>query len=185
MVSPFWPLKWLKRRLSRVREDSWHYRLTAQLWDNDEKKLSRSKACTYYWVKLPSTMIAASLFFGAIFILVMPLGWIAGFRPVIDEHDLFLPYKTTKSGKKRLVAPWQVLLVGLALGSLYYLALINQSAGMIALVVSVGIVMIALLAVLLWKLFASRYARWFYHKTGYLWGYFCPQLTVIPKDEEA
>lgn len=108
-------IKTLKERFSHISPDSWHYQLVAAVW---EYRLE-GKACSYWWFKLPSSVLAG---------LVLLLFWIClaigatflGHLPNIKEVDTF-PYKILPNGKRYPLAPWEVFVVAALLVFVNYL----------------------------------------------------------------
>lgn len=100
-------LKGLKYKLSHVSEASWHFRAAESVWD---ERARDSKACTYYWIWLPTSLIVlavAVLIMGVFF----TISWFFGFVPRSGGTNIFMPYKTSQQGEKKRVAPWEVVTV--------------------------------------------------------------------------
>ncbi len=106
-------LKKLKGRLSHVKSSSWHFQFVEMVWKEGARN---SKACSYYWVKFPTSMLIVLLVLCLVGV-VYPVGWFLGFQfkfsaPKSGEYneggELFYPYKTTRKGKKVRFAPWEI-----------------------------------------------------------------------------
>ncbi len=196
------PFSWAKNYLSHVRETSWHYKLVKSVWG---QKAPEGKACSYYWLKLPSSLLAlAGLFlFVVIFgTLVIGGGWFFGFIPTIFKtEDPYLksyladhyrepswyPYGYTSKGKKRHIFPWQVALVGIFFALSYYLGFENQTAGAVVGIstgsVVGGFLVLGVFIFLIsksWKTPALVSAR---KSVKSAWDKACPPLVVEPASE--
>src|SRR5689334_5110592 len=111
----------IKRRLSNISANSWHYRLATAA--NDSLKYRKVKACKYYWWILPSSVVKLAVIYliGAI---IIGGGWLLGYhyKPESDsgeeesynrEENLFYPKKQKRDGTRNRIDPWQLILVGL------------------------------------------------------------------------
>ncbi len=137
----------LKYNLSYIKPSTWHYRLVKELFG--EYHASKSKACTYYWLKLPSSLLVLGFLAVVVSILAVftaVFGWLLGWDPMFrdpkeGEWDpyqaekaefkrthlgeyrvryLFYPYKRTRKGGYKKFAPWEILGLVLLLGGVSY-----------------------------------------------------------------
>lgn len=196
----FGPLVWLKNYLSHIRETSWHYKLVHGIWG----KYTSGKACTYYWLKFPSSVLAyigIAVLVASMATFVFGGGWFFGYvSTVFKTEDPFLknwldthkdsgghepgwyPYRYTSKGKKRhIFFPWQAALGGIFLALVYYLGFVNQTAGLVvglafAIVFVLGV--IGFVASKGWKTSGFRSAR---SVVNSAWDKTCPPLIVEPK----
>lgn len=72
-------LKEFKNRLAQIRQDSWHYQLV-QEWGFDVP----NKACAYYWVCIPSALLA-KVAATILYVIFAVFGYFAGFTIFNDE----------------------------------------------------------------------------------------------------
>lgn len=185
-----------KDRLSHVKEDGWPYK-RAQDWWGDS---TEGKACTFLWIKLPTSLILTA-FFGTLYVVVVACGWFFGyvspdFFKTKDPHlleitgkdDLFYPYRYTSRGGIRRIVPWQVAAVLAAIALVWYLSVQNQQAGIITGIVSVSVVLAALALGLLvyvistnWKASTLIAAR---TSVANAWNRACPPLVVVKTKSE-
>lgn len=120
-------LRLAKNYLSHVQNKSWHYRLVEWIWD--EKRLTSSKACTYYWIKLPASFCVAG-FLALAAIVWYLVGGICGFVPAFvpssnpemlyQKGEIMYPYKRFPNGWKMPLAPWEIALIAVGFYSFYY-----------------------------------------------------------------
>jgi len=133
-------LNWTKRHFSHVRASSWHYQVAKEIWGAN--RLQRSKACSYYWFKLPLAVLVflVKVVFLVVVILAVSafvLFW--GYIPtIVQEHyakrqgidtQLVYPYKRLPNGKRIPVALWELTLLGVILYTLYYWVVIDPETG--------------------------------------------------------
>lgn len=114
------PFKALKVRLSSVSDRSLRYRMVNEIFK--EETIDKSKACTFYWVLMPSALaalFALGFFTVIVYGVFVPIGWLFGYHPVptsdkkigqlkigVRESDLFLPRRYTfKSNSYRRHSP--------------------------------------------------------------------------------
>jgi len=124
----------LKYRLGHVSDKSWHWKVTEFVYG----RRAQGKACTYYWFKVPTSVIAyaalaavASVLQG-VRILYIVVAWIFGYRFIGKLFDLddeitcqrnFTDYKERPDGTRFRFAPWEYLLLPLSvwvLGTLIF-----------------------------------------------------------------
>jgi hypothetical protein len=105
------PITQFKKWASHINATSWHYKLVSTFW---EKKSRNTKACTYWWLLLPSSVLAFAITLLLLYLIFLPVGWFLGFKykpssEATEEGELFYPYKQDSRGKKKRFAPWQIL----------------------------------------------------------------------------
>ncbi len=187
----------LKNSLSHVKETRLDYKLVEYIWG---ESASRGKACSYYWVKIPSSVLFLIL---AIVLAsaVTAIGWFFGHIPtwfetedpyltnyikVRREKAAFYPYRYTSKGKRMHIVPWQVVTGLGVLGILYYLSIRNQDAGsevgIVAGVVVAAFVGLAVLCFLIVMLWQNSFTAGIRNRIGDTWDKACPPL-VIEKHE--
>lgn len=146
----------LKYKLSHVSARSWHYRFVKSFWG----PRAAGKACTYYWIKLPSTFLVAGLALIILLFLTIVVGF---FGFVLDlkkeDKELFYPYKTLPSGRKVPVAPWEIVGGIGVLYALYYLAFVDRSLGMLVGLAVLALFILAVLSFVLIKIWQSETLR--------------------------
>jgi hypothetical protein len=140
----------VKDRLSHINARSWHWKVTKEVFG----KKAQGKACTYYWFKVPLSMLGLAVL--AIFIALrcvcrvffIAIMWVLGYRfneRIFDlEADTMLrinydDYKERPDGSKSRFAPWEILLVPLLAWLVWLLVVVYPSAGKVALVILLGI----------------------------------------------
>lgn len=98
-------IKRIKNRLAHVKSNSLRFRLVDNIWGY---KAKNAKACMFYWVMIPTSLVA-SFFYGLIIFLYATLGAIGGFiigRPADfksindDSHAPFHEYGYNPITKK-------------------------------------------------------------------------------------
>ncbi len=129
-------IKRFKDHLSHVDPRSWHFQVVNIIWE--KRDLLNTKACTYYWLKLPIALVWA----GIVCVLAglfYSVGWFFGFQPVeatfnrtlreesFYRSDTYLPYKTDHNGDKKRIAPWEVVISFIVLFVLAYHVLAYSS----------------------------------------------------------
>ncbi len=138
------PFSWLKNRLSHINSNDWHFQAVEFIW-NDK---ARGKACTYYWFKLPVSLIVFAVLCVLMVVIctIVPFfGFIPTFFPTKNEamlresNEHTYPYKRLPNGWKMPVAPWELAAAAGALAGIYYLAFIDQGLGAI-----LGLIVLAL-----------------------------------------
>ena len=166
-----------KGYFSNVRKSAWHYKLVDDIFDGRVG----GKACTYYWVKLPITLLAVGAL-AVLYAIVITVFWLSGRVPVnFDDPTYLTPYKTTRSGKKVRFAPWEILtLVALAF-ALYFFVWVNQTAGVITTAVLVGLMTGGFLFIFLVRNEATRGLR---AELKSAWDRVCPNLTIVEVSEK-
>ncbi len=113
----------VKERLRHVSAQSLRYRIVKEFWG--ESRTKHAKACTFYWVMIPSSTIMTivlGMFASLMFVAFLPVwfiaGWYAGFTPTfvkdktgnacVDGRKLGYPYKYSPlRGRYKRFAPWQ------------------------------------------------------------------------------
>ncbi len=203
----FGPLVWLKNYLSHIRKTSWHYKLVHGIWGSK----TSGKACTYYWLKLPSSALAYMgliilvIVFG---IFVLGGGWFFGYvATTFKTEDPFLknwlethkdslghepgwyPYRYTSKGKKRHVLPWQVVLTLGSVVAIWYFGVQNQNAGIITgIVVGItvsGVLFLAAIVFLISKSWRMSVVRSVGSAINSAWDKACPPLIVEPETKQS
>lgn len=132
----------LKYNLSHIRDSDLHYRLVKTVWGS----LALGHSCTYYWIKLPISLLLWAIgggFVGVILLLITIALGFCGFvvtlfpstapelKGYTTRTHLAYPYGTLPNGKKLPVVPWQIALVLAALWALYYLVFQDPALGLI------------------------------------------------------
>ena len=186
----------VKAHFSTVSANAWHYRVTTALWK--PKRVDGRKACSYYWIKLPTSLLALPFmlvmvgFIAIIGGIIVVVGWFVGYIPTFigDQErakefvgdDAFYPYKTWPSGKRRRVLPWEVAAPVVSLGTIYYCGFVNRDVGIIVGLVLVGL----LLGILVGAILYAISSKWKHSgiqdqrtKIKSAWDKVCPPLTVI------
>lgn len=125
-----------------MSDQSWRYRFVSLV--HKESRIDRSKACTFYWVLMPSALLGLMLgvvFMTIFFGIIVPLGWFFGFHLLPlngDKHGqleiavrddaMFFPRRyTARTNAYRRHSPLFYLVPTLVLG---YLAWKVQSVGL-------------------------------------------------------
>jgi hypothetical protein len=141
-MNPFKVLSMVKYHLSHVSASSLHYRLVESFW---KRRAASSKACSYYWFKLPTSLLAAGflVLIGALVVLVGILIGVlmvfCGFWPTVGMNEDKWPaptffdkrarevrermsygYKRLYNGREIPVAPWQLVAGASVLYGLYF-----------------------------------------------------------------
>jgi len=188
------PFSWLKHRLSHPKENSLHFQATKTFWSNN----TYGKACTYYWFKLPTALLLWTV--ACIFLFVgSVIGAFFGFVSSLFEPgeerlrwyhktQWFYPYKTLPSGRRIPVAPWEIAVIVAVCYAIYYLALVDQGAGKVSLLVLVGVAVFCSIVFAIsksWRhplLVGTRSGvsrSWNMARAA--WNKVCPELEVEPK----
>ena len=197
-------LSWLKESLSHVRESTWHYQMVHGIWGDR----TRGKACYYYWLKMPSSVVAWPIVIVVAFVLVSlftVIAWFVGYIPTLFETEddnlnaitpkdaMFYPYGYTSKGVRRRVMPWLVafwlgvLAVIAAFGWLiYYWSTVNQSAGIDAGLKAAIFAAGSVICVIAWYVLTRKSSQTFLlSRSSWLvsrWDGICPPLVVSPKE---
>jgi len=188
-------LEQLKHRLSHVRAGSWHWKATKRIFES----YAYGKACTYYWFKLPLSLLALLIItvvwvvISALGVLYVVLGWICGFRlggKVFDTNHSVLEslnyydYKERPDGTKARFAPWEIILIPVLIWLVWFLAFVRSDIGKITLYMLVGILSGSLIVYFItasWKLPLIVQAR---ANVRAAWDKICPVLVVVENQEE-
>ena len=184
----------VKDSLSHVKASTWHYKAVHEIWG---WRANEGKACTYYWFKLPTSLLALLMLIilGAI---ITVAAWFVGRTPtwfktedpyLTDyKRELCYPYGYTSKGKKRHVMPWWFGLVALFAGVFYYLAIANPVVGLITISVIGsmigGVLILALLVFGITKNWNTPGAANARAKVKTAWDRACPPLVVVKNNEE-
>ena len=192
-------ISWVKNRLATISTNSLRYRFATILFS--ENKIANSKACTFYWVLLPTTTIAVVVF-GALLAIIVSISWLFGYTPTFFKDKGLSPnqpfstnytepgnsksaayrYKYhPRSGKASRFAPWQFLLPLLVAGILVFN--IGIFAQITEFFVTTRYIWLAIALA-----FASFYAlgKLFirhYNKISSRWNNICPPLVVEQETE--
>lgn len=120
------PISKLKNRLATIPTDSKRYKLVSFFWD-DPGKIEESKACKFYWVMIPASVLG-SILLGIImvlfYILIVPIAWFFGYSPMPEKKEKkekLAPYVATdkmllpkgyspRTGEYRKHNPWYYVL---------------------------------------------------------------------------
>lgn len=178
----------LKGRLSHVRESSWHFRATKEIWGT---RAYLGKACGHYWFRFPLALLALgglSLILVAICAGATIAGFVPGFlKPrdpslyyIEESKELFYPYKTLPNGKHIPVAPWEVLLALGILAITYYLVFVNPEMGALWAKTLAAVILGCLFVLLVLKSSAPRLTA---RLVGAFWNNVCPPLVVLNEEE--
>jgi hypothetical protein len=168
-MEPFKFLGRVKDRLSHVDADALHYQLTEWIW---KSKAQNSKACSYYWLKLPSSLlIGGCIAIGGALVLVFMLFlwgafffcgfWLSVFnsekkhptpayynssRARMDNRATY-GYKRLYTNKSVRLAPWEIAaLLGVFYGLYYSFALHTNTIGVHYVLPITGVVLACLMA---------------------------------------
>lgn len=104
----------IKRHLSHIREDRWHYKAFSLVWQKKSEGWIKKKACTYYWFYLPTSFLVIGILC-AITAAVWAGGIFFGYRPKFKGgedapgSELFYPHKEWKNGKKIPFSPFEAI----------------------------------------------------------------------------
>lgn len=181
----------LKARLSHIKPTSWHYRAVTEIWG--AQRLLNSKACAYWWVKLPTSLLVYAMM-SVLLGIIWGVGWFAGYHP--NFHDgprPNYPYKERPDGTRVRFAPYQIAIPFAILGMLYYLVVYNPMLGMILLSIglwAIGtatvIALIVLVLVGLYRIWTSAPTLGIRETLATLWDKACPILVVDePSDRDS
>lgn len=120
-------ISWVKQRLATIPPQSRRFRVVNLLWD--ESRIKRAKACTFYWVMLPTSAVVAGIL-ALLAGFVTAIGWFVGYVPDFSDRvsegadnpkRAFYDYKYhPRSGKFWRFAPWQVVIPATLLTLLVY-----------------------------------------------------------------
>jgi hypothetical protein len=186
-------ISWLKSYLSHVRDNTWHYKTVKNIWG----KNTAGGSCLYYWIKLPTALVATALI-AILFVIVATVAWFVGYiltdfktdDPKLKEyarnHDAY-PYGLTSKGKRRRIIPWQVTGVVIFCTVVWYLSFPERGTGiLVGSVIGSVIVALLLLGIFVYafskswntQVFASSRAA-----VSSAWHRACPPLTVVPQQE--
>lgn len=127
MGGPLAVINRLKKRAARVNSESWHYNLVTHVWKRTLKK-GKVKACKYWWVMLPTSLVSLGLVAVTVaitFVVVYSATFFAGRRMNLDDTPYgppedFFPYKQRSDGAKVRFAPWEIV-TPIAILALLYL----------------------------------------------------------------
>lgn len=189
-------LRWLKTRLSHVKETTWHFRLAKEIWGS--KNLQQSKACTYYWFKLPVAAIVLSILM-VVLVVISVISSFLGFIPVWIQEErakeqgvnqqFAYPYKHLPSGRRLPFAIWEIVVLGAIGYGLYYSFFVNPEVGMLLAEAALDLFKLAAIALgILLAIGVLTYLLWRAWKTGSIaqgranlkaaWDRTCPPLVV-------
>jgi hypothetical protein len=186
----------IKAHFSTVSTNAWHYRVTTAVWK--PQRINGSKACSYYWFKLPTSILAiplalvATVFMVILAGVILVGGWFTGNIPtfmggaesVERPENGFYPYKTWPSGKRMRVLPWEVVAPIVLLGGIYYCSFDKPDIGKVVGLVVVGLLLLSGILYAIssnWKSSAIQYQR---GKVKSAWDKVCPQLTVVETNKK-
>lgn len=169
----------IKARLARVRSTSLRYRFVTAWWDKDTIK--RSKACKFYWVMMPTSLLGYILVSLWVFLwgLSWPIAWLIGRSPNIKKviHSnggwvkFYGGYKCSpRTNHQRRFAPWQIVLPLAAIGGVGWSILTGNYY-------PAGVVLLSSIAYLVARLVRQG----FLHKA---WDRVCPTLNVVEREEK-
>jgi hypothetical protein len=185
-------LKRVKTHLSIISANAWHYQLTAALWN--PKRINQSKACSYYWFKLPLSLMLLPVAGIAILVLVLLVaaiaivGWFFGFIPTFvgDQEEAkqyddqgHWPYKTWPSGKRRRVLPSEIVGAMVGVYGVYYISFVHREIGLVVGIVLVGLIVLGGFLYLIssgWDSAPIQHQR---SQVKAAWDKVCPPLTVV------
>src|SRR4030065_1364841 len=139
----------LKDKLSHINAKTWHYQATLLIFG----KKAEGKACTYYWFKLPLSLIVLlivaiiAVFFLSIRGLIILLAWFFGYRFRGEFLDMdngvtsswsYTDYKERKNGSSYKIAPWELLIFPFAVWLVWLLAIVHPNIG-ITILIGLGV----------------------------------------------
>lgn len=176
------PFSRLKEYLRHVRTSSWHYRLAKEVWG--ERRIRRSKACTYYWFQVPLAMLATVVVF-AIVTVIWTISLFCGFVPTeFQSHhaerqgikgDWAYDYKHLPNGTRFFIAPWEMVLIGLVVWTLWtFLQTDPETIGWVRMTIGGLLLLIAFITIIV----KSR------SKIATAWNHVCPPLVVEPDQRQ-
>jgi|GEM_PF-2803968 len=184
------PLSRLKKRLSRVQQDSLHYSITSGIWERT-LRTGRVHACKYWWVLFPTSLIIAAVI-EIVTVIISIFAIFFGHLPNFEEDnkydDFFLGHRKKANGDswpRFIPAPYQVALPILALGFIFFLVTtqlrytLYGAGGVLGLMVLGGLVTLLLKG---WNQPAVKGVREITNVAiGSRWDKICPILVVEPK----
>lgn len=167
----------LKERLGTVRKRSWHFQATEMVWGS---RASGGKACTYYWVKLQSSLVYIILIFSVSYFIIGPimlfLGFYPGFYPWAKDEEagnnFNYDYKRLPGGRRMPFAPWEAAASLGVLAGIYYLAFVNPDLGIM--ILGLGLIIAACCA-LAYAVIKSPIRKFI----ARVWDKACPPLVVV------
>lgn len=168
----------IKKRLATIKTTSWRFRVTETIWN--DYRIKNSKACSFYWWYLPSSLIAflgigilGALWAVIGYLFVYPIGWLIGRTPA--SANIYEPewndYKENRKGIPKKVVPWEILLPVVIIGALVTIIAMGKMPWEIIGIVIGGILLCAALGVGLGALLTNQQV-----KTK--WNLICPNLKV-------
>lgn len=191
----FVPLDKLKYSLSHINSKTWHWRLTKRVFG----RKASGKACTYYWFKLPLSILGL-----ACLIILIPLRYLC--RVIVISHKWFWGYRFNEKMfdldesvfesynymdyKQRLdytsfkIAPWEIAMIPFFVLLVLYLIFIDPDLGKdLSVVVLVCILILGIFYVgtRSWKLKPIVNAR---TAVKNAWDRVCPPLVVEEEEGE-
>lgn len=193
-------LGWLKNRLSTISADSLRYRFATILYGKNT--VAKTKACTFYWVILPTSAVGI-VAFGAIMAIVTTIFWVFGYTPTfLDDKGLGQYQSPTtnyyepgngngvayrykyhpRSGKTSRFAPWQLLLPLVAIGLLVFNS--NVFLEFTDFLVGLRFVWFAIVLVIAFFYGVGRLVMHNRQKISTKWHELCPPLVVEEQKNE-
>ncbi|MBI5045275.1 MAG: hypothetical protein HZC02_05100 [Candidatus Levybacteria bacterium] len=190
----FNPVSRLKKRLSHVREDRWHYQAFSMVWGRKAESWVKKKACTYYWFYLPTSFLAIG-FLSILMVVIWAIGAFLGYRPKFrggedkPGSELFYPHKRWSNGKKMHVTPFEAVCVLFTAGFVFLGGLWIADNLYTVKLVGIGIACLLALGAFVY-LFLKGWNVPVIKKTrgiasisaSRFWGWACPTLIVEPSE---
>jgi hypothetical protein len=186
----------VKDRLSHVSADSWHWKITKEIFGSK----AHGKTCTYYWFKVPLSMLALTALVIITFlyhtcrIITVVVMWFFGrtFNANISNLDMgvtegynYTDYKEHRDGSRYRIAPWEIALFPVLAWLVWFLAVVHPQAGKIALLVVAAVVTVMVLIYLIsvtWKFVPIARAR---AEVKAAWDKVCPPLYIDYTEKKA
>ncbi|OGM08088.1 hypothetical protein A2W13_02655 [Candidatus Woesebacteria bacterium RBG_16_36_11] len=180
----------LKYSFSHINSKDWHWKIVSLIWG---KRASRGSACPYYWFKLPTSLLILLIggiimiiwmFFRGLTIVFM---WIGGYQfkrdfknpdHAVTERYSYSDYKERKDGSYIRFAPWQYLIIPIALVVIWYLGFVNQKLALTILLVITALTIVTLLAYVLSKGWKNQYVQQARNNVSDAWHRVCPPLYI-------
>lgn len=181
-------LSQVKYKLSHVSASAWHWKAVEFIWGDR----AGGKACTYYWIKIPTSLIALAfvVIVGGIWFLgrvaMVSVMWVLGFRfrgrltdfdQSVDRSYNYNDYKIRGDGTKNRFAPWEFLAVILGVFVVVKFPSFAVQIGLVAVALMIlgGLVYLVSKAVKIPRIARLR------KEIENAWDGICPPLYVEPK----